>query len=231
MAKDKGGNIFIEMKPLYRVLLSALFSGIAFLFIRTTDLNNTMIGMVLWDVFALTYLINSWIVIFTSETHHITKRARQEDGGRVFVFLIVVVSSFASMITVLLLIISKDTESIPKTVYLPVTICGILLSWLMVHSTYTFHYAHLYYDTDEGSTKCNAGLEFPKNEDDDKPDEPDYLDFAYFSFVIGMTFQVSDVEISSRVIRRKALAHGLISFILNTFVVALTINLIAGLKN
>jgi uncharacterized membrane protein len=61
--------------------------------------------------------------------------------------------------------------------------------------------------------------------------KPDYLDFAYFSFVLGMTFQVSDVEIASQRIRRIALVHGLLSFTLNTFVVALTINLIAGLKH
>lgn len=72
--------------------------------------------------------------------------------------------------------------------------------------------------------KKNAeGLNFPQEK------QPDYIDFAYFSFVIGMTFQVSDVQINSRIIRRTALAHGLLSFALNTFVVALTINLIAGL--
>jgi uncharacterized membrane protein len=101
----------------------------------------------------------------------------------------------------------------------------MLLSWIMVHTVFTFHYAHMYYDVpDEGSSKISGGLDFPGEK------EPDYIDFAYFSFVIGCTFQVSDVEISSRKIRRMALLHGLLSFGLNTFVVALTINLIAGLK-
>ncbi len=94
----------------------------------------------------------------------------------------------------------------------------------MVHTMFTFHYAHIYYDDDENNAAHHAGgLEFPK-------EKPDYLDFAYFSFVIGMTFQVSDVEISARLIRRVALLHGLLAFLLNTFVVALTINLIAGLR-
>jgi len=102
---------------------------------------------------------------------------------------------------------------------------GMLFSWLMVHSVYAFHYAHMYYDNDENDPVKDAyGLEFPRDT------KPNYIDFAYFSFVIGCTFQVSDVEISSPRIRRVVLFHGLLSFGLNTFVVALTINLIAGLS-
>jgi uncharacterized membrane protein len=83
----------------------------------------------------------------------------------------------------------------------------------------------MYYDdAPDDQSKSAEGLEFPEE------DCPDYLDFAYFSFVIGMTFQVSDVQITSRIIRKQVLLHGLLSFALNTFVVALTINLIAGLK-
>lgn len=94
----------------------------------------------------------------------------------------------------------------------------------MVHTVYVFHYAHEYYDVkDKQSGHLVEGLEFPNEK------SPDYLDFAYFSFVMGCTFQVSDVQISSRRIRRIALVHSILSFILNTFVVALTINLIAGL--
>jgi uncharacterized membrane protein len=102
---------------------------------------------------------------------------------------------------------------------------AMLFSWAIIHTTFGFHYANRYYDDAEGDPKIHAGgLDFPNEKN------PDYLDFAYFSFVIGMTFQVSDVTITSRKIRRLALLHGLISFALNTFVVALTINLIAGLK-
>ena len=97
----------------------------------------------------------------------------------------------------------------------------MILSWLMVHLVFTFHYAHKYYSIAEV-----PGLDFPGKEHD----EPDYLDFAYFAFVIGCTFQVSDVAITSRSIRRLALLHGLLSFVLNTFVVALTVNMLAGLN-
>ena len=87
------------------------------------------------------------------------------------------------------------------------------------------HYAHAYYsDEDEDpNTSGVGGLEFPNEK------EPDFLDFAYFSFVIGMTCQVSDVQISSPGIRRLALVHGLLSFLFNTVILALTVNLASGM--
>ena len=218
-------NIFLSMGPLHRVVISVLLSAIVFFFIRKSVLNVMMISMMLWDVFALSYIVLSWIVFFISPISHITRLAQKDDGSRVFVFIVVVISSFVSMLTVLLLIISKENTGTSTAMYLPVIIGGILLSWILVHTTFCFHYAHLYYNVDDLDKPKKGGLEFPLEQ------HPDYLDFAYFSFVVGMTFQVSDVEISSRVIRRVALVHGLLSFILNTFVVALTINLIAGLKN
>jgi uncharacterized membrane protein len=106
------------------------------------------------------------------------------------------------------------------------SVFAVILSWGLVHTLFLFRYAHLYYeDAVQGKPngKYLEGLEYP----DEK--EPDYLDFAYFSFVIGMTFQVSDVEISSRRIRRLALLHSLIAFGFNTVIVALSINVISGL--
>ena len=225
MSTPNKDNFLIAMHPIHRVIVSFVIALIAYVFIRQTHFNYMMIGTMLWDVFAFTYLITSGIIFFKSSTNDIKERASKDDGGRLFVFFIVVIASFASMVTVTMLIVSKETADISKLVYLPVIISGMLLSWIMVHTTFSFHYAHLYYDYDEGEEKNAEGLDFPGEKN------PDYLDFAYFSFVIGMTFQVSDVEISSRVIRRQALAHALISFVLNTFVVALTINLIAGLKS
>ncbi len=183
-----------------------------------------MTGMILWDIFAFSYVIICWFIFFKSSINHITKRAQSDDGSRIFVFFIVLLSSFASMITVTMLIVTKDVGDVTKEIYLPIIIGGMMLSWIMVHTTFCFHYARLYYNDYRRTNKNIAALSFPEEE------HPDYLDFAYFSFVIGMTFQVSDVEINSRIIRRVALAHSLLAFALNTFVVALTINLIASLK-
>jgi uncharacterized membrane protein len=225
MIIKKTENIFTNMDPVHRVIISSFFSLIAFLLIRKHNFDLIITAMILWDVFALTYIITSWIVFSTSTTKHITKKARTDDGGKLFVFFIVVFASFASMITVAILVISKDSLGMKEAVYLPIIIGGILLSWTLVHTTFCFHYAHLYYDNEKGTDNNAEGLTFPNEK------QPDYIDFAYFSFIIGMTFQVSDVEISSRKIRRLALLHSLLAFVLNTFVVALTINLIAGLKN
>jgi uncharacterized membrane protein len=111
-----------------------------------------------------------------------------------------------------------------QTLAVVIAVMGMIVSWALVHTIFTFHYANMYYFK-QRNDKSDDPLAFPGNA------KPNYLDFAYFSFVIGMTFQVSDVEIASQRIRRMVLFHGLLSFTLNTFVVALTINLIAGLKN
>jgi len=152
--------------------------------------------------------------------------ARREDVSRTFFFIFIIVSSFASMFAVMILIISRKATDTGLSIYLPIAVLGMLLSWVMVHTMFAFHYAHIYYGDDKQDPGKHAGgLEFPEEK------KPDYLDFAYFSFVIGMTFQVSDVQITSHRLRRIVLLHGLLSFSLNTFVVALTINLIAGLRS
>jgi uncharacterized membrane protein len=218
-------NIFLRMHPLHRILISLSLSAIVFFMIRKSGLTPLTELIILWDVFSLSLVITSWIVFLTRSVFRIRELARREDGSLTFVFILILISSFASMFAVLLLIISKDTSKTAELMYVPVAVAGMLLSWIMVHTTFCFHYAHMYYDDDDNDSQKHAGgLDFPEEK------KPDYLDFAYFSFVIGMTFQVSDVQITSRKIRRLALVHGLLSFGLNTFVVALTINLIAGLK-
>jgi len=217
-------NIFLRFRPIHRFLIAAVATMVTYLLIRKIVVNPVVMIMVLWDVFCVVILLNAWIVCFTCSPAQIRKIASKEDGSRFFVFVIVLVSSLASMITVLFLILSK-TSSPDRGWYIAVAIGGMLLSWVMVHTTFCFHYAYMYYgDDDEQPEKHAEGLVFPEEK------APDYLDFAYFSFVIGMTFQVSDVVITSREIRRRVLVHGLLAFALNTFVVALTVNLIAGLK-
>lgn len=222
--KPESNNIFLRMHPVHRILLSLAFVLLAFAAIRKCNLQAAFVITVLWDVFAFTYVVISWIVFFLRPKEQIIKLANKDDGSKMFVLISILLTSFASMFAVLLLMLSSDNFQGRHLVTLPVVISGMMLSWVMVHTLFTFHYAHMYYSDYENKRNKNPDLEFPGHED------PDYLDFAYFSFVIGMTFQVSDVEIASPRIRRTALAHGLLAFALNTFVIALTINLIAGLK-
>jgi len=223
-AAEKSRRFFLLLHPLNRSIISILLVGAVFFCVKNSGLNRLLLITLLWCVFALCYMVMSGIIFRMFTPQEIRRWASREDGSRIFVFILVVLSSFAAMFTVLLLILSKDASQTMQ-VYLPVAIAGIVLSWSMVHTTFTFHYAHLYYDDDKDNPKVHAeGLDFPEDE------QPDYLDFAYYSFVIGMTFQVSDISITSKHIRRVTLLHSLLSFVLNTFVVALTINLIAGLK-
>lgn len=209
-------TFFHQLRPIHRWLLATLLS---LLFIKFVDCghNRYFTALVVLDIFSAVYLLLCWIVLLTMPIQLIKKNAAKEDGSKVFVFTMIILSSIAGMISVLLLVLNNDA-SIPNALFLTVCISGIVLSWAIVHTIFTFHYARMYY-----SGNAEGGLEFPGNE------RPDYIDFAYFSFVVGCTFQVSDVEISDKKIRRLALVHGLLAFILNTFVVALSINIISGL--
>jgi uncharacterized membrane protein len=217
-------NIFLRLRPIHRLLIAFLFVLVTYLLVRKIIYDPLVMLMVLWDVFCLSILTTAWIFFFLCPPAQIRQIASKEDGSRFFVFVIVLVSSLASMVTVLFLVLSKSSSP-DRGLYIAVAIAGMLLSWIMVHTTFCFHYAYMYYGDDDIEPAMHAeGLEFPEEK------SPDYLDFAYFSFVIGMTFQVSDVVITSHDIRRQVLMHGLLAFALNTFVVALTVNLIAGLK-
>ena len=224
-AKEKSHqNIFLHLNPLQRVLLSVFVSLITFLIIYNRHWDQMLTITLIWVVFALTFIISSWIIFFNLPVAEIVKKANKEDGSRFFVLVFILISSCCSMFTVLMLMISDKVPG-NETFTIIISVLGMMVSWILVHTIFTFHYAHLYYFEGKDDTPGQEALDFPGKE------KPDYIDFAYFAFVIGMTFQVSDVEISSRITRRTVLAHSLLSFGLNTFVVALTINLIAGLRN
>jgi uncharacterized membrane protein len=223
--KQKESNLLVRMHPLQRLAISILLVAVTIFFLKHSGFSGLLITVCSWCVFALSFIATSWVVLFTRTLDEIKKYAKKEDGSRVFVILINIVSSFAAMIAVLLLVIDKNRTASEEWITVPACILSVILAWVMVHTIMTFHYTNLYYDDDKKKKKeQQEGLLFPGDE------QPDYLDFAYFSFVVGMTFQVSDVEITDKKMRKIVLSHGLISFALNTFVVALTINFIAGLS-
>lgn len=210
-------GIIYEFRPIHRSIISLAVGVLLFLlFNQFPLLLRLLIG---WMGFAFAYNLLCWIVMLNAPIELIRKKAAQEDGSKAFVFSMIILATFASMFAVLILIISNQ-EVVANSVLIPIVIITMSLSWVLVHTIFTFHYAHRYYK--DGSK--GQGLEFPGNS------MPDYLDFAYFSFTIGCTFQVSDVEVSSKSIRRLVLFHGLLAFALNTFVLALTINIVAGLS-
>ncbi|MDF7812845.1 DUF1345 domain-containing protein [Hymenobacter sp. YC55] len=177
-----------------------------------------------WDAFSLTNLGLAWSIIASAEVNHIRRIVAREDPGRHLVFVLVLVAASSSLLAVIYLLSSVHVITKGYTQYLHVglAIVGVMLSWLLVHTMFTLRYAHIFYG--EGAGKREGGLQFPGEEK-----EPDYFDFAYFSFVVGMTAQTADISITSQKLRRLALLHGLLSFGFNTVVVALSISGLAVL--
>lgn len=213
-----------KLRPIHRVIISLLVGSGIFFATNSFELTLVIHLLIGWLAFCVCYLSLCWIVIYTTLPDSIRKKAAIEDGSRTFVFLFILIACFACLWAVLSIIVNAKGNDTSPYLTLPVSIASMVFSWLLVHTIYIFHYAHLYYH--EGSK--GMGLHFPGEENNE---EPDYLDFAYFSLGLGSTFQVSDVEIISKRIRVTAMYHGLISFGLNTFVVALTINIVSGLIN
>lgn len=179
-----------------------------------------------WDAFGATILLMAWATIVTADPSEVSGTARLQDSSYTAIFLSVIVAACASLFALgYLLGAVKDLSKGRMSEHVVMAVGTVLCSWALVHTVFALRYAHLFYLAGDESAGGNprGGLDFPNEK------KPDYLDFTYFSFVIGMTFQVSDVQITSRGIRRLALLHGLVSFAFNTVILALSINIISGL--
>ncbi|MEN0053716.1 MAG: DUF1345 domain-containing protein [Mucilaginibacter sp.] len=220
-------KLWLRMDAHYRLLI-ALVAGVAVAFFCWGNFGVPAVILFTWIAFALIVIILDWVIILSSHPAEIRKIAKIEDSSRTLIFLFVIVASLISMLAIFFLLkSSKQLSPEAVTWHVLLGMASVIVSWVLVHTIFSLRYAHMYYATDtddDNKRKPLGGLDFPGNLKD-----PDYLDFVYFSFVIGMTFQVSDVEISSRQIRRLAWIHGMISFAFNTAIVALSINVISGL--
>ncbi|MEO8885341.1 MAG: DUF1345 domain-containing protein [Mucilaginibacter sp.] len=218
-------HIFFRLDAHYRLYFSLFIAVVAFFFVRN-QFSIPAIALISWVAFAMTVIIMDWIIIIKAHPREVRKIARLEDSNRTLIFLFVIAASVISLGAILFLLKStKGHSQADVTGHILLAMASVIVSWWLVHTLFAMRYAHLYYaiNVEDGDTKSYGGLEFPKTTD------PDYLDFVYFSFVIGMTFQVSDVEISDKYIRRLAWIHGLIAFAFNTAIVALSINIISSM--
>lgn len=216
-------NTFERLHAIHKIIICFVLAIAAYLAADIKDINILTHLMIGWNTFSLAMIIITWITFKITTPSEIRNLAAVQDGSRIIIFTIVLISTFASIFAVLLLLIStnKQTEALD----IPVAISGMFFSWFLVHTIFAMRYAHIYYGDHKTKPDTTAGgLDFPEES------KPDYLDFAYFSFVLGMTFQVSDVQVTSKRLRRLALLHGILSFGFNTIIVALTINVIAGLS-
>jgi uncharacterized membrane protein len=171
-----------------------------------------------WDVAVALYLALAFHVCTRSDVGRIRRNAGRQDEGQLTILTATVAAALASLVAILAeLGIAEAGAARPRS-HLVLAAATILLSWAFIHMMFALHYAHEFYDETAG-----RGMSFPGHDA-----HPDYLDFVYFSFVIGMTSQVSDVAITSKLIRRTATVHGVVSFLFNAALLALTINIAAS---
>lgn len=178
--------------------------------------------LVTWNAACLAYLALYWLTIVGADAALTRERVRSYDQAAYIILLLVTTAACASVVAIGF--VMGDVKSLafwPKALHLGLSIAALVLSWMLIHTVFAFHYARRYYAPAalEGPA---AGLTFPG------AGEPDYFDFAYYSFVVGMTSQVSDVCATTAQMRRTTLAHGVLSFLFNIAVLAMSINVFSG---
>jgi uncharacterized membrane protein len=194
----------------------AIAVGIVAFFLLPASLRPVTRMLLGWDITITLYLLLVYTMVLRSGLAHIRRNAVLQDDGRFLILLVIALGAFAS-IAAIVFELGASHRSVPELTLSTVTIA---LSWATVHTAFALHYAHEYY---RGAKP--GGLQFPSG---DPHENADYWDFVYFSFVIGMTAQVSDVGITDKTIRRTATAHGIVSFVYNTALVALMVNIAAS---
>ena len=169
-----------------------------------------------WNVAGFTLLILEWVTA-RRDSAETRRRAAARDPARMLEWIVVLSTSAVTLVAATIVV--HQASLVPRfesKLLHALCLATVAVSWLLTHTAFALRYAHLYYCDGIGGD----GLEIPGDE------KPDDLDFAYFAFTIGMTFQVSDWRILSRALRRTALAHALVSFCYNTVILALAVNLI-----
>jgi uncharacterized membrane protein len=198
-----------------RVGWSALAGAAAYALATLNGVSRALALTGGWDAFAAVLLGLSWTMIACCDAAHTRGRARVEDPGRTVVWIVVLAASTAAFF-ISGYTLRGDFVAGDATLRLVLGLGAVALSWLVAQTSWTLRYAHLYYRDD---AEGEGGLEFPGGH------RPDEFDFAYFAFTVGMTFQVSDVTVTSPQIRRAVLLQALLSFAYNTAIIALALNL------
>jgi len=205
-------------------LFCGIAAGLAVLPFLWSGLPRPTRGIIAWDVGVVVYLLLSAVLFLTEPVDRMPAHAKAQEEGEWTIFgltLGVVIVSFVAVTGEFSRLKSLGPEA--RGLELGLIATTLLVSWLMTHVSFAYRYAHEFYSRRDETTDFDGGLEFPQEP------RPDYMDFFYFALVMGMTFQVSDVQITSRKLRRVAIVHGLLSFLFNATIIALTVNLAAGM--
>ncbi|SEN71593.1 Uncharacterized membrane protein [Sphingomonas gellani] len=216
---SRGWQLGKRIAPPRFLLFTALFAvGLATL-IPTIGAGRGI--MTAFDVAAAVFLISMASLFRRGEAEQMRRAAVANDANRA-----VLLGITGATMLVILVAVAGELKGKNDAVAIVLVILTLSLAWLFSNMIYALHYAHLFYSPDDAAdgdgSKDQGGLDFPKC------DEPDYWDFVYFSFTLGMTFQTSDVEMTARQVRRVAIFHCLAAFVFNLGVLAFTIDVLGG---
>jgi uncharacterized membrane protein len=209
----------------HRRLLLALVAALAVAFLLPPILPPAARLAMAWDIGALVFLMTSWWVVQACPPEKMRQTVLANDQGRVGILALVLLAVAVSLAAIFFLVQkAADASAEPPLAQVALAVFTIVCSWFLTHVMFALHYAHRFYRDDPTTPESDAtgGLKFPGEA------MPHYWDFLYFSFVIGMTAQVSDVQVTSRPMRRLVLGHGILSFAFYTMILALSINIVAS---
>jgi uncharacterized membrane protein len=216
--------IFTSRPRLLAGLICGVCAGAAAAYV-SPSLSLPAAATIGWDAMCLVYMASVSAAMYGHDPDDIRARAAREDEGRGIILALVLIAAAVSVIAIgAQLSAARSEHGVAKAAHVGLAFGTVAASWLMVQLVFALHYAHEYYDENRAQAGADMkGLAFPGGE------LPDYWDFVHFSFVIGVAAQTADIAFTSKELRRIGTVHSLVAFAFNTVIVALTINLLAGL--
>ena len=181
-------------------------------------------GLLGWCVGLAVYLGLAWSLCAGFDAKRTRERAQAQDEPSMVLFFMLLLATAACVAAITVLMHqSRDMSGMQRGLHIGLSVFALAASWLFIQTVFTFRYAHRYYFEEKQGEPDGPGLQFPGGLD------PDYFDFLYYAHVVGMTSQVSDVQVTSREMRRLTLVHSVLSFGFNMLILALSINVVASL--
>jgi len=200
-----------------RLFVSVAIGLVVILALPASAITRVLIG---WDTGMVIYLVAAAMVMSRCSTiAQMKSNASAQDEGALAILILTAAAGMASLFAIFAELAALERTDPHYGIYVALAIGTVVLSWTFIHTIFALHYAHDFY----GSGEHKNGLRFPDD------GQPDYWDFIYFSFVVGMTFQVSDVAVTHKSVRRTVVAHGALSFFFTTAVVAMAVNIAASI--
>ncbi len=180
-------------------------------------------GLLGWSVGVAVYLAQAWWLCERFDAQRTRERAQAQDEPSVVLFLLMLLATMACVGAIAVMLQqSRMFSGTERALHVALSVLALMASWLFIQTIFAFRYAHSYYHEEKLKEPDGPGLEFPGGLD------PDYFDFLYYAHVVGMTSQVSDVQVTSREMRRLTLVHSVLSFGFNMLILALSINMVAS---